>query len=124
AAHALPSGTVLDGELLCWRGDKPLPFAQLQRRLGRKSPGASILADAPVRFLAYDLLEKDGEDLRGGSLRARRDAMMQLLLQAPPQIGISLPLTEEDWDALAALREGSRARGVEGVMLKDWESPY
>jgi len=124
AARALPPGTVLDGEVLAWRDDAPLPFAQLQKRLGRKSPGASIMAEAPVRFLAYDLLEKDGEDLRGGSLRARRAAMTQLLVQAPPQIGISAPLPEEDWDTLASLREGSRARGVEGVMLKDRESPY
>jgi len=59
AARALPTGTVIDGELLAWRpgADAPLPFASLQQRLNRKSPGAKLLRDVPVVLLAYDLLE-------------------------------------------------------------------
>src|SRR5690606_9672052 len=125
AGRSLPPGTVLDGEVLCWSGDAPLPFALLQKRIGRKRPGPAILAEAPACFLAYDLLEKDGEDLRAAPLRRRREALAQLLDGAPPQFGISPPVAPgEDWPALAALREASRARGVEGLMLKDLESPY
>ncbi|MFW5815435.1 MAG: ATP-dependent DNA ligase, partial [Wenzhouxiangella sp.] len=52
AAEALPNGCVLDGEIMAWRDQQPLPFALLQRRIGRKKPGAKTLAQAPVAFLA------------------------------------------------------------------------
>lgn len=74
AAAALPRDCVIDGELLAWKpGDAmPLPFAALQTRIQRRKPGAKTLAEAPVRLLAYDLLELDGEDLRERPLLARR----------------------------------------------------
>ncbi len=124
AARELPAGTVLDGEVLCWRDGAPLPFALLQKRLGRKNPGPAILAEAPAHFLVYDLLERDGEDLRGLPLRARRAALCGLLRDAPARFSLSAAVEGDSWEALAALREGSRARGVEGLMLKDWQSAY
>src|SRR5690606_36178166 len=107
-----------------WRDAAPVPFAQLQKRLGRKRPGAAILAQAPVRFLAYDLLERGGRDLREVPLHARREALVELLATAPPEFGLSAPLTDPDWAALAARRDTARALGVEGLMLKDLDSPY
>jgi DNA ligase 1 len=61
-SQALPDGTVLDGEILVWTGDGPAPFSLLQQRIGRKTLTRKVLADAPVSFMAYDLLEQD----RGG----------------------------------------------------------
>jgi DNA ligase 1 len=124
AARTLPPGTVLDGEVMCWRGDAPLPFAILQKRIGRKTLGPAILAEAPARFVAYDLLEKEGVDLRAAPLRTRRAALLELLRDAPQAIGISQPLPQDSWEALAAARATARSLGVEGVMLKDWDSPY
>jgi len=124
AARSLPSGTVLDGEVMAWRDDAPLPFSSLQTRIGRKTVSKAVLSAAPARFVAYDLLEHDGMDLRDGSLRARRDALAALLRDAPPELGISQELPTPDWEGLATLRASARARGVEGIMLKDWESPY
>ncbi len=78
---ALPDGTVLDGELLAWdAGDeRPAPFQRLQRRIARKTLTKKALAEAPVRFLAYDLLEAGGRDLRAEPLAARRAALEALL---------------------------------------------
>ena len=89
AAACLPPGTVLDGEVLVWPpGEpRPAPFAQLQRRLGRKRPGRSLLAECPAVLVAYDLLETHGEDIRGWPLSRRRAALEALLreaLQATP----------------------------------------
>ena len=53
----LPEGTVIDGEILPWKDALPLPFAQMQRRIGRKALGPKILAEVPIVLLAYDLLE-------------------------------------------------------------------
>jgi DNA ligase-1 len=124
AARWLPSGTVIDGEVLAWRGAAPLPVAKLQKRIGRKNVSQSVLAEAPARFRAYDLLERDGEDLRAGALRARRAALAEVLQGAPAEFGLSQPLEAPDWETLGKLRGDARRLGVEGVMLKDWDAPY
>ncbi|NIF93416.1 ATP-dependent DNA ligase [Burkholderia sp. Cy-637] len=126
--EALPDGTVVDGEILAWEpgADTPLPFARLQPRITRKSLSKRVLADSPAALRAYDLLEEGGRDLRTEPL-ARRRARLEALAEALPA-GEALrvsPLVEAaDWPALAALREQSRARGVEGLMLKQRASMY
>ena len=77
---------MLDGEILVWPADaqQPAPFAQLQRRLGRKAPGKQLLADCPAAFVAYDLLEQGGEDRRQAPLSQRR-AALETLIQPLPQ---------------------------------------
>ena len=124
AAMRLPDGLVLDGELVAWREGLIRPFAQLQQRIGRKKVTAEILKSVPVRFLAYDLLEQDYEDLRLLSLRERRARLAAVVAAAPEVIGISEVVRTDSWEALAQLRTESRTRGVEGLMLKALEAPY
>ena len=126
AAATLPRDAVIDGELLAWReGDAPLPFTALQTRIQRRKPGPKTLADTPVRVLAYDLLELDGEDLRARPLHERRALLAQLLdAHGDPRLRLSPEVDAADWTDAAALREGSRERGVEGLMLKRRDSIY
>jgi DNA ligase-1 len=70
----LPAGTVLDGEIVAWR-DGVLPFSVLQKRIGRKTLGKKILVDAPAAFIAFDVLEHDGLDVRTAPLRERRASL-------------------------------------------------
>lgn len=123
AAEALPDGVVLDGEILAWRDGQPLPFAVLQKRIGRKKPGATTLAKAPVAFLAYDCLEWDGEDVRQTPLAARLRYLDRALARATDLLR-STPVKFQRWADLATHREASRQRGVEGLMLKRSSSPY
>ncbi|SAK69091.1 ATP dependent DNA ligase [Caballeronia glebae] len=125
--EALPDGTVIDGEILAWEpgADVPLPFARLQPRITRKSLTKKVLADSPAALLAYDLLEANGRDLRTEPLHARRaqlDALASSL--AVNVLRVSPIVAASDWNALAALRDESRARGVEGLMLKERASMY
>ncbi len=124
ALAALPDGTVLDGEILAWHDDEALPFAVLQRRIGRLALTPKILAEAPVVFMAYDLLEDGGRDVRATPLVDRRRRLEELSAGAPPALRVSQRLTAPTWDALARLREESRAHHVEGVMLKRLSSSY
>jgi DNA ligase-1 len=125
AADSLPDGTVIDGEVVAWRGERVLPFAHLQQRIGRLKLSAKILQDIPARFIAYDLLELHGEDLRARPLRQRRDELIALLAQlALPVMQLSAEIPALSWPELAAEREQARALGVEGIMLKNWQSPY
>lgn len=121
---ALPDGCVLDGEVLAFAEGAPLPFAVLQRRIGRQKLSAKILAEAPAAFMAYDLLEVEGGDLREEPLRARRARLVELLSGRSERLSISPEVTAPSWAELRALRSGSRERGVEGLMLKRWTSPY
>lgn len=126
AALSLPEGTVVDGEVLIWSGgDAPAPFADLQKRIGRKTLSSKLLAELPAVLLAYDLLELDGVDLRSLPQHERR-ALLETLVTgvAKPQLRISPLVTADTWDDLAGLREESRARGVEGMMLKAMNSRY
>ena len=69
AAAALPDGTVLDGEVLAFRDDRPLPFSALQQRIGRQKQVAQMARAVPVVFMTYDILEHDGRDIRSNRCR-------------------------------------------------------
>jgi DNA ligase-1 len=125
AAGCLPDGTVLDGEILPWQDGRPLPFAELQRRIGRKTVGRKLLAEVPVAFLAYDLLEREGGDLREASLIRRRSELIAHLATADAKSLILSPeVLAPDWSSLRKLHGESRRRGVEGFMLKRRGSVY
>ena len=123
AAQRLPDGTVLDGELVVWKDGRVQPFALLQQRIGRKTLAKKVLDAAPVAFIAYDVLEAGGEDLRERSQRERR-AVLETIAAARPELHLSPIESRADWAALAALRSEARARGVEGLMLKHREARY
>jgi DNA ligase-1 len=132
-AARLPDGTVLDGEVLAWAGDSPLPFARLQLRIGRQTLTRQALTDAPATFKAYDVLEQDGVDIRALPLAQRRtrlEALLDLAAPATAEHGRARALrtspivTAPSWVALADLRQQSRERGVEGYMLKRLDSTY
>ncbi|MBI1398240.1 MAG: ATP-dependent DNA ligase [Betaproteobacteria bacterium] len=121
----LPDGTVVDGELLAWRDDRPLPFAALQQRIGRRQLTARVLDAAPAALVGYDLLELAGEDIRARPFEDRRAALAGLVEQvADSRFVLSSAVRAADWAGLAALRGEARARGVEGLMLKRRGSPY
>lgn len=128
ASFDLPDGTVLDGEILPWNDDGVMAFAQLQRRIGRKTVGKKLLEEVPVVLLCYDILEFGGEDFRGRELRERRDLLTEILDELPAdakKVFRYSPVVEAaNWNDLAEIRTESRRRKVEGFMLKRKDSPF
>ena len=134
-AH-LPDGTVLDGELLPFSAGRVLPFAQLQKRIGRHRPTKSLLAEVPVVLLAYDLLESEGVDRRAEPLAQRRARLETLAArwpgfgQHPPghadssRLRLSPIVHAASWAELAQQHATARTHGVEGLMLKRRASAY
>ncbi|MEM7481452.1 MAG: ATP-dependent DNA ligase [Acidobacteriota bacterium] len=125
AASGLPDGTVLDGEILPWGDDGVMPFAQLQRRIGRKKLGPKILSEVPVVLVAYDLLEEGGEDLRALPFAERRRRLKALIADRGGEVlRLSATVESASWEELAARRETARRERAEGLMLKRRESSY
>jgi DNA ligase 1 len=131
-AAAMPDGTVVDGEIVVLREGRIQPFTTLQKRLNRRAPGKKVLADSPVYFTAFDVMEDAGVDIRPLPLRERRpilEGIVERVRSASLDAGLSRFQVAEShvvhsWDELSELRLASREHGVEGLMLKRWDSPY
>ncbi|KEO51703.1 cisplatin damage response ATP-dependent DNA ligase [Thioclava pacifica] len=115
----------LDGELIVRRGTEVAPFGDLQKRLGRKSPGKALLASHPAALRLYDVLHWQGDDLRPLPFDQRRARLETAMADLPPErFDTSEILPFDDWDTLAALREAPPQAVIEGVMLKRRDTPY
>lgn len=125
AAAGLPDGSVLDGEILPWKDDGVMPFAQLQRRIGRKTVGKKLLTEVPCIFLGYDIMEVDSQDIRTLPFEQRRLRLQQMIQDLDHHnIQLSALLEASNWQQLSEQRGQSRARQVEGLMLKHASSAY
>ena len=126
-ANNLPNNTVLDGEILCWQKDigRPMPFASLQRRLGRKTVSKKLMEECPTIFMAYDILEQNTIDLRTCNLEGR----VQLLKRLEKKLNHSCLIIDNekifvDWNELDNIRDQARLDGAEGLMIKKNDSFY
>jgi ATP-dependent DNA ligase I len=149
---ALPQSAVLDGEILAWDFDQPggraLPFSSLQKRLGRKRVSCTLLDEIPVAYVVFDVLHLGGELVIDEPLRIRAERLNSLFARplvpatgqhaSDRQTGLFVEDNPPDgprvlrapaWEAnspgeLDRLFERAQARGNEGLMIKDLNSPY
>jgi len=126
SAESLPNGVVLDGEMLAWKDGEVLPFGMLQKRIGRKTLPSDLMEDVPISFMAFDLLEWNGNDIREWPLRKRREKLESLFDAGRhgPSIRLTTPVQGDSWDALAEIRADSREHKTEGLMLKRLDKSY
>jgi DNA ligase-1 len=127
AASELPDGTVLDGELLAWENERPLPLGTLHKRILRQANEPRLFPEVPVVFLAQDLLQHCGEDLRGEPLSDRRALLEEILAECPSRgraIRLSPLLDEHTWAQRAEVRSTLRSLGAHSVLLKRKTSTY
>src|ERR1700719_3649245 len=121
----LPGELILDGEILAWHGSRPLPFAELQKRLGRKQLDLWLQHEIPVRFAAFDLLYQDGILLLEETLAQRRARLEKIL---PPGTAAAIytaaALHCESVSEIQQAFQDSLAAGHEGIVVKRPESLY
>ncbi len=123
----LPDGSVLDGEIVAWKGEHPGSFLDLQKRINRKRVTAALIKEVPIRFLAYDLLESETRDVRGLPLRDRRallDDRYGAILRSSDVFALPAQVVASSWEELALLQQRARAHYAEGLMLKRCDSLY
>jgi DNA ligase-1 len=119
----LNTDAVIDGEIVPARGDRILPFSELQKRLGRKTIGEDLLLEVPVILVAYDLLYTGGRVLTDLSLQERRELLERMI----PEDGTVRVSKAKPFTDVAALDDefnAARARGNEGLMIKSPASFY
>jgi DNA ligase 1 len=123
---SLPNGTVLDGEIIARtkEGDI-LSFNTLQKRIGRKTLSKKILEESPVGFIAYDVLEYEGNDYRNNILELRSELLQLILTRLNNKsISISNAIHAKSWQEIAILRAEAPQLLAEGLMLKNKQSTY
>lgn len=131
----IPEGTVLDGEIITFKNEKPLPFQTLQTRIGRKNLSKKILEEAPAAFIVYDLMEWNGQDARELQLLERRHLLENIFANGPrcgvykqhlqnQALLLSPTIQFNSWEELSQIRKKSREMNSEGLMLKRKTSIY
>ncbi|HEY0143138.1 MAG TPA: ATP-dependent DNA ligase [Thermoanaerobaculia bacterium] len=121
AALSLGRAAILDGEIVAF-SDRILPFAIIQKRLGRRKVTEKLLADAPVVFFAFDLLYLDGAPLFESPLVERLAKLRELLRGGT--IRPSDQSEVRDAAHIDELFDAARARANEGLVIKDPQSIY
>jgi DNA ligase-1 len=124
AAASLGGDFIADGELLAWRDGRALPFAELQKRLGRRGEDFFLGEEIPVSLSLYDLLWVDGHALLKAPLTERRRHLEALVPATHPRVLVA-PVTRAETELeIEAAFLRARQRGNEGLMAKDPASPY
>ena len=121
---ALPGGGLIDGEILAWRDGRAQNFNILQQRLARKQVKATLMAEIPVVFMAYDLLLRDGELLLSQPFRERRVRLAQLFSGQSAPLLLSSQTIAASHAEIDRLFLNARERGNEGLLLKRPDSVY
>jgi DNA ligase-1 len=124
AAASLAGDFIADGELLAWKDGRALPFAELQKRLGRRGDDFFLGAEIPVGLSIYDLLWRDGQVLLKEPLRERRRQLESLIPPEHEKLHVAPITTANSALEIEAAFLRARERGNEGLMAKDPASAY
>lgn len=127
--HTIPNSTnedfVIDGEILAFKDEMPMDFQYLQKRIGRKKVGKKLLLDCPVVFMAYDIMEWKGQDIRKLTFSERRNILATLCNSSTSaHLLLSPKVNFDSWEELSKLMGEARQRKTEGFMLKKLDSIY
>lgn len=124
-AAKLSRPAVLDGELIVVRRDEHgdhLDWDALSERIHPAASRVRQLAErTPARFVAFDLLALDSDDLRTEPFSTRRQRLDELGLTGPELLATPMTTDHGTADAWFRVFEGA---GLDGIIGKDAESPY
>jgi ATP-dependent DNA ligase len=110
-ARLRPRSVIIDGEAVCCGDDGVPSFDRLRYRRD----------DASVFLYAFDVIEVNGDDLRGDALEVRKAVLASLLRRAAPGLRLNEHLEHEDGATVFA---HACKLGLEGIVSKRRNSPY
>ena len=144
---------ILDGEIVAWNraSDGAMPFSELQKRLGRKAVTETMMRSVPIAYMVFDILYADSELVIDRPLRQRAPLLDSIFARArrPAVVRTANPQGRLTFEPAVAAEEptpaqvirapllraaspqhleelfaAAQARGNEGLMIKDLDSPY
>jgi DNA ligase-1 len=122
AAQRLDASMIVDGEIVGFKADQVLPFASLQKRLGRKRPSAALIEEVPVALMIFDILAHNGRNLIDEPMIERKKVIESI--HWPPLLHVAPFMLLEERVELEPFFAEAAARRNEGLMLKDAKSFY
>jgi DNA ligase-1 len=122
AVSLLQADFILDGEVLAYRGGRPLHFQELQKRLRRKAVTDRLMAEIPVVYVPYDIMYLDSQSLIGRPLTERKRLLSQIRF-GEPIIDFGYKIVSTAQQIACAFKE-SKDAGHEGLVIKELESQY
>lgn len=122
AAKAPRRTMILDGEIVAF-SDHILPFASLQPRIGRRKITEKVLAEAPVVFFAFDILQLDDDSLLDEPLTHRLSKLQSVVTESGP-IRLGYQTVVESATEIEKAFDAARARANEGLVVKAPHSFY
>jgi DNA ligase-1 len=121
-AQHLDTSVIVDGEIVGFKDDQVLPFALLQKRLGRKRPSAALIGEVPVALMIFDVLTYNGWNVLDEPLVERKKTIESIEWRPPMHVAPFFLLNERV--ELEPFFEAAAKRRNEGLMLKDANSLY
>ena len=122
ALDQLPSGTVIDGEIVVVI-DGVTDFDSLQQRIHPAESRVTMLSEkTPAELVAFDLLAHNGDDLREAPFLERRERLIALA----SELALPWHLTPETDDEETAKEwfDDFESAGCDGIIAKRPELPY
>jgi DNA ligase-1 len=120
----LPGELILDGEILAWSGTRPMPFTELQKRLGRKRVDEKLQRDIPVAFVVFDVLYQDGDLVLDEPLIRRKARLDTIFANAPAALRVAGRTECRTAEEVRTAFRAALAAGHEGIVAKAAGSPY
>ena len=114
---------ILDGELIAFKDDRPLPFQELQKRLRRKSMTNTILSEIPICYVVYDIMLYDQRQVIKDTLKSRKRLLTNFQFK-DSIISIAQSKAVSSVDEITNRFQKSRNEGHEGLVIKDPLSQY
>lgn len=110
---------VLDGEIIVFENGRPSFYHVLRRSLTRSEAGVlRIASQYPARYIIFDMLFVNGEDLRGKPL-SERQSMLKKHFKGTPTAAAA-----DSFGSGEALYNLMRQKNMEGIVSKRLSSAY
>jgi DNA ligase-1 len=115
---------IADGEIVAWSNGRPMPFSQLQRRLGRQNIDLFLGNETPVILILYDCFYWQDRSLLHHELTERKQYLRQLFQKPWRTLAICEEQIIHGEEALESFFKRAREEGHEGLMIKNPRSIY
>jgi bifunctional non-homologous end joining protein LigD len=128
ALKALPPGTIIDGEIVDLTNGTESTFNRVVSVLKRNDPQRVCLENLPLTYVAFDIIEADGQTIANEPLSTRREVLETAFnhpsLADQRLCEVKLLAIADQFPSSEAAFDACIAAGFEGVVVKQLSHSY